>query len=232
MHGFDTEAYFLQTVAYALQQHGCFDLILLTGDLAQDPCHESYERLCKYLMAYETRCLCLPGNHDDFDLMLEHLNKGLVSCDKQLVLGNWQFIGLNSQIPGKSGGRLSVEELFFLETALQNRPDLLTLIAVHHHCLPTGSNWMDRMQIENSQVFLALLEPYPQVKAVVSGHVHQELSKQHKNVVILTTPATCFQFTPFSNSFSIDVAPPGYRVLNLLPDGGITSTCYWLPTKP
>lgn len=231
MLGIDTEVCFQQTLEYAFNQHGHFDLILLTGDLAQDPCSDSYQRIHHFLAHYDTRSLCLPGNHDDFNLMTQHFNNQHINCDKQTLLGNWQVLAVNSQKPGKPGGEISVEELEFLDKSLRSQPNLPTLIAVHHHCLATGSKWLDTMQIQNSTEFLSLLESFPQVKAVTCGHVHQEFSKHHKHIALFATPACCFQFTPNSQEFSIDSTSPGYRIFNLFDDGKLTTQCHRLPIK-
>ena len=231
MLGIDTEHYFQLTLKHAHSVHGDFDLILLTGDLAQDPCPVSYQRLCQHLIGYDTPCLCLPGNHDDSNLMLKYLNTGLVNCDKHLIAGNWQIISLNSQKPNSPVGALSSGEFQFLEQTLQLHPDLPALIAVHHHCIASGSIWLDAMQIQNSDDFLRLIAAFPQVKAVTCGHLHQEYVAQVKHIAIYATPACCFQFTPNSNEFSIDEASPGYRIFNLFDDGSLQSECHRLPIK-
>lgn len=231
MLGIDTEAYFQQTLKHAREQHGHFDLILLTGDLAQNPCADSYQRIHRHLSQYDTRCLCLPGNHDDFGLMQAYLNAGKISCDKQLVLGGWLILMLNSQKIDSPVGVLADEELAFLEQTLQARAGLPTLIAVHHHCIASGSPWLDTMQIENSAAFLTIIKQYPQVKAVTCGHVHQTFTAQAAQAALLATPASCFQFTPHSSEFSIDDAPPGYRVFQLYGDGRWHSEVFRLPIK-
>lgn len=229
MLGLDTEVFFRRTLDHAHSHHGPFDLMLLTGDLAQDPCADSYQRICKHLHDYPTPCLCLPGNHDDFDLMRQHLQQGKVSCDKQTVIGNWHIVLLNSQKVNSPVGALSDAELAFLRQALQSEPELPTLIAVHHHCIPSGSRWMDTMQIENSEAFLSLLQQHPQVKGVTFGHVHQVYEAKLADTVIVACPASCFQFTPYSQAFSIADTPPGYRVFELYEDGSLTSKVYRVP---
>ena len=229
MFGIDTEIFFQQTLQYAHQQHGPFDLMLLTGDLAQHPGADSYRRICRHLLNYETRCLCLPGNHDDFDLMQQYLNEGMVNCDKSLLIGGWHIIALNSQKTGSPVGELTSNELAFLEKSLCANPGLPTLIAVHHHCLPSGSPWLDTMQIQNSTAFLELAKSFPQVKAITFGHIHQELYSTKNQISIFGTPASCFQFVPNSIEFSIADTPPGYRIINLHADGNLQSKCYRTP---
>ena len=171
--GINTEHYFHAILELAFAEHHYFDLILVTGDLAQEPCPASYQRILQGLEATNTPCICLPGNHDDYELMQQIFNTSRVSCRKQIFMENWQLICLNSQIPGAPGGRLSKQELLFLEDCLISKPNHHALIAVHHHCLETKSAWMDTMMIENSQKLLAIIKQYPQAKAITTGHIHQ-----------------------------------------------------------
>lgn len=226
MLGIDTESHFQQTLKDAVDRHGPFDLILLTGDLAQDPRADTYQRIGRHLRQYDAPCLCLPGNHDDLGLMQTHLNIGKISCDKQRILGNWLILALNSQKLDSPIGVLDDNELAFLERALQSHPNLPTLIAVHHHCVPSGSPWMDTMQIQNSGAFLATVKKHPQVKAVTCGHVHQAFTKREAHITLFATPASCFQFTPHSSEFSLDDTPPSYRVFQLYEDGNIQSEVF------
>lgn len=229
MLGIDTEYYFRRTLDQAHADHGQFDLILLTGDLAQDPCAESYRRIRRHLQGYHTPCLCLPGNHDDLALMREWLVGEWISCDRQRSLGNWSIVCLNSQKPESPVGNLADEELETLERILQADGERPTLLAMHHPCIASGSQWLDTMRIENSDAFIALLKRFPQVKAVVCGHLHQPLDVKFDEISMLVTPSTCFQFTPNTEKFSIDQCSPGYRMIELGEAGQIQSRCYRIP---
>lgn len=236
--GVNTEHYFQacleQAVRLCLQQTDTekqhFDLILLTGDLAQAPGLASYRRILTCLEAYKAPCICLPGNHDDYELMQQVFNTDRINCRKQVLLeNNWQLVSLNSQILGKAGGRLSNEELVFLENCLTENPDRHALIAVHHHCLETKSPWMDDMIIENRQELLAIVGKYPQVKAITTGHIHQVMDVRTATLRVMGAPSTCFQFTPESTDISMDYTAPGYRLIDLYLDGRIESEVARLP---
>jgi 3',5'-cyclic-AMP phosphodiesterase len=227
--GVNTAHYFNAVLEHAFSSKRNFDLCLVTGDLAQDPCPESYKHILSKLQVYGIPCICLPGNHDDYALMQVVLCTEQVNCRKHIVWENWQIISLNSQIPGSAGGYLPVEELTFLDKCLRVNPDLNSLIAVHHHCLQTGSHWMDTMMIENAQELFDLIKPYPMVKTIINGHIHQAMDVQLDCVRVLTTPSTCFQFKPNSESFSLDDTSPGYRWINLYTDGSIDSNVVRLP---
>lgn len=228
--GVPTEYYFHAVLKHAFQFCANYNLILVSGDLAQSPCVQSYTRIFKTLQLYNLPVRCLAGNHDDFALMQKIFNSSQISCEKRSIFGNWQLIMLNSQILHSEVGRLEQSELDFLENCLSEHPHLFTLIAVHHNCLPTGSAWLDTMTIENSTAFLDLVARYQNVKVITTGHIHQEMHKQFKDIVVLGTPSTCFQFTPQSVGFSMDRTPAGYRVLDLFADGSVKTTVQRLDT--
>lgn len=229
--GVNTAYYFNAVLKHAFSSGRHFDLCMITGDLVQDPYYDSYQYLLKQLEKHNIPCVCLPGNHDDFDIMQAVLCTEPINCRKRVVLGNWQIINLNSQISGSSEGYLAIKELVFLEQLLKDNPSLNTLIAVHHHCLPTGSLWMDTMIIKNAQDLFDLIKPFSSVKAIVNGHIHQAMDVQVDSVKILTTPSTCFQFKPHSKSFSLDNASPGYRWINLYADGTIETGIVRIPEQ-
>ncbi len=226
--GINTTYYFDAVLAQAFAEHQTFDLILLTGDLAQDAVIDSYQYILKKMASLSIPCLCLPGNHDDVSLMQQVFDTDLISCRKQLVLNDWQIISLNSQIPGSEGGCLAAVELTHLESCLREFQDKHTLIAVHHHCVKSNSVWMDTMMIENSDEFLALIRKYPAVKLIVNGHIHQSMDKIIGSVRVLGTPSTCFQFKPESREFGIDNTSPGYRTIHLSADGRIETDVFRL----
>ena len=209
------------------------DLILLTGDISESGCDTSYQYLASYLLDLKIDCVCLPGNHDNFSLMEKILINQYVSCEKQIILDNWQVICLNSQIPNENGGRLAEKELLFLQHCLNEYPNHHALIALHHHCLPTYSTWMDTMIVENSLEFFSLISQYDQTKVIVNGHIHQSMDVvAHEKFRVLATPSTCYQFTSFSPTFGIDSITPAGRIIYLQEDGNIFTEVIELKEYP
>lgn len=222
--GVVTEYYFHEVLNHALKQQEKYDLLLLSGDLAQSPCEKSYSRILQTIQECNLLTRCLAGNHDNFALMQQIFNTPNVNCAKHTVLGSWQIVMLNSQILSSEKGHLAQSELDFLEKTLDANPDLFTLIAVHHNCLPTGSAWLDTMTIQNSDELLEIATQYENVKVITTGHIHQEMHKMFGNILVLGTPSTCFQFSPNSEHFSMDKTPAGYRILHLFENGEVSTT--------
>ncbi len=229
--GVNTEYYFHRVLKHAFAQPGVrYDILLISGDLAQSPSTATYQRILHKMEEYHLPTLCLPGNHDDYALMQAVLATPLVNCRKQAIFGHWQLILLNSQIIHSEGGYLEQSELDFLETCLKAHPHLFTLIATHHNCLPSDSAWLDTMQIQNSDEFLALVAKYPNVRVITTGHIHQQMDKQFGDIAVLGTPSTCFQFAKDSANFAMDRTPPGYRIIHLHDNGDVTSTVHRIDT--
>ncbi len=217
--GVDTDRSFSNVLAAALASRSAPDAALLTGDLTQNPEVSAYERLKKRLTALPCPGYCLPGNHDDPVLIASHLTGGNIHFQSQILLGSWQIICLDSTIPHQPGGRLAENQLQLLETALDQEPERFALIALHHHPVPCGSPWMDTMRLENAGPFFDILERRPKVRGVVFGHIHQAMDVVHHGLRLLGTPSTCFQFKPNQTDFALDPIPPGYRWIELYPDG-------------
>ncbi|GAB6048861.1 3',5'-cyclic-AMP phosphodiesterase [Methyloparacoccus murrellii] len=230
--GVDTERSFRETLAAALADGTPPDLALLTGDLVQDACPETYMRLASLLADLPCQAWCLPGNHDDPALLARHLAGGRLHVQPQILLPDWQIICLDSTVPGSPKGRLSAAQLATLASLLEQQPERHALIALHHHPVPSGSAWMDTMQLENTGAFFEQLSRHPQVRGIVFGHIHQVLDEELNGIRLLGSPSTCFQFGPRQADFGLDAVPPGYRWIELREDGTLATVVRRLDRLP
>jgi Icc protein len=204
------------------------DLMLATGDLSDQGALNAYFRLRDYTRSVCQHQFWLLGNHDHAETLRQATddNKDLIRND--IRVGAWQIVMLNSQIPGQVGGRLGPRQLALLEEALQAGADagLNTLVCLHHQPEPVGSAWIDSQAVVDADEMFVVIEQYPNAKAVLWGHVHQEVDYLRKSVRMLATPSTCIQFARHSDDFKVDDLPPGFRHLQLLPDGSINTQVY------
>ncbi len=230
--GVQTEESFLAVLSLVQQQHKKPDLMLFTGDLTQDSSKEAYLRLRYYLNKLNIPCYCLPGNHDNPELMQSILNFENIKTSSNILKKGWQIICLNSKLPGSEGGHLTGDELNLLKEKLEQYPNKPTLIVFHHPPLPVGSSWLDTMTLDNPDALFEVTSQHPQVKGLLLGHVHQDQDWDQNGLRLLTTPSTCFQFKPNSQEFTLDQKPPGYRWLNLFADGSIETGVKRLAAAP
>jgi len=198
------------------------DLIMVTGDLAQDGTEEAYRCLQDRLSDYHCPKYWFAGNHDHRPSMQEAVGQGS-ELTKVVRIGRWQIIMLDSLVPGSVFGRLQQSELDVLEQALNERPDLHTLVSLHHHPIDINSAWLDGIGLHNRDEFWQLIDRASNVKAVLWGHIHQDVDAKRGDVRLLASPSTCIQFKPGSDDFAIDNVAPGYRKLCLSADGELTT---------
>lgn len=230
--GMNTEDSFQQVLALLTEEQPDRELLLITGDIAQAPSPQTYQRFYEAVSALETPHYWLQGNHD-LDAMFND-SRHTPSCITPCVIerSNWTILMLNSSVDHEVAGRFSRSELEWLENQLQLSHGRHVMVTMHHHPLPVGSAWLDHHMLAETRKFWAVIDRFPNVRAIVHGHVHQAVDKLYGRVRILGCPSTCIQFKPGSREFALDKRPPGYRWLNLMPDGRIETAVSRLDKIP
>ncbi len=231
--GVDVDAGLNAVLAHIQARRPPADLVLATGDLVGDD-PDAYPRLRQLLESLDLPVYCLPGNHDFPGIMGQVLRDGPVRRERQFIVGSWQFVLLDSSFPGTPDGHLSPGELALLDTALAIHPELHALICLHHNPVPVHSAWLDTMMVGNAEALFAVLDRYPQVRAVVWGHIHSEFAARRGDLHLLATPATCAQFKLDAPGPQVDEQSPGYRWFELYPDGALNTGVerVALPARP
>jgi len=218
--GYHNDQSFASVLDLARRHHARIDAILATGDLSDDGSIAAYDRLAWHFSQLDVPVLCLPGNHDTPDNMRLTLNKPPIRYLGNLNLGSWLIVSLNSHVSGEDGGLIATDDLDSLKHTLAGHGGPV-LIAIHHPPLLIGSQWLDTVRISNSNQLFIVLSAFPNVKAVIFGHIHQSFSVQLGQLQLLGCPSTTRQFRPHADRFAVDNRAPGYRWLHLGPRGGL-----------
>lgn len=228
MRGVVTFDTFRAVIERAMTDAHSPDAIVATGDLVQDETRAGYERFKSVLAPLNTPVLCIPGNHDAPDIMAGTLNNAPFRVNGSYQAHGWSLIMLSSFTRGDDAGRLNQAELDRLGDTLHEYRALHTLICLHHQPVPMGSRWLDGVALRNPYDLLDIVDASPQVRGILWGHVHQASDRQRDGIRLMSTPSTCSQFRPNSDDFAIDARPPGFRWIDLRPDGTIDSEVIWL----
>jgi Icc protein len=220
--GMDTDHSLQAVIDLVKAERPEIDLLLGTGDLSDQGAVEAYRRLQEYFAQLTDASCWLPGNHDDRANMELVANGGLRLC-REIRLGRWQVVMLDSQVPGEVGGELGSQELELLQAALGAAAEqgLYSLVCLHHQPVPIGCEWLDEQMVADAAEFFAILDRFPGVRGVLWGHVHQQVDRRHGAIQLMASPSTCVQFAPGSVGFKSDAMPPGYRWLDLQEDGSL-----------
>lgn len=128
------------------------DLVLITGDLAEDASEASYAYLRQVMDRIEAPLLTIPGNHDDAELQSGAFPDTPVLDPLSRSLGGWKLVLLNSAVAGRIAGELTDRMLDGLRAELDTA-EMPVVVAVHHQPVPTASPWIDRYPLEQPERF-------------------------------------------------------------------------------
>lgn len=232
LKGICTRAFFDRVLAAVRTRHGALDRLIVTGDLTHDEQLATYESLRDLLAPWLPRLRLIPGNHDHRERMRQAFPERIQQLGERNVfvedVGGWRLLGLDSHVPGELHGRLGDEQRAWLDEQLTTYPGPV-VVFLHHPPILVGSQWLDRIGLQDAAEFLTLVRRHANVRAVVCGHVHQERTVAEPPAMIFTSPSTGVQFRTETISLEVDPVPPGFRVLELHSDGRIVS---WVERVP
>ena len=220
--GMDTDHSLQAVIDLVKQERPQTDLVLGTGDLSDHGANAAYRRLCEYFKQICENSFWLAGNHDSWPDMWANSGPNSQLCN-EIQVSNWQIVMLNSQVPGEIGGELGAEQLAVLDDCLRraSAQGLHSLICLHHQPVAIGSDWIDAQMVADADDFFQVIDQHSSVRGILWGHVHQQIDSVRNDIALLASPSTCVQFTPNLARFKVDDQSPGYRWLDLQPNGVI-----------
>lgn len=191
------------------------DLVLLTGDIADDGSREACERVAAALGQLEAPVMAVSGNHDRTDVVAEVFGSATAA-----ELDGWRVVGLDTTVPGEGHGVADVAAATTWLDELDARP---TVLALHHP--PLSRSTSPYFQLDGAQELLAALATRPHVKAIVSGHLHDAAElRSSAGVRVLCGPSVVMAIEHHDDQ--MELAPSGAagaRVLLLEDDGSLES---------
>ncbi len=200
--------------------HPSPDIVLASGDIAQDGSVAAYRCFKEKTAFFDCPVYWFAGNHDNLEKMAQ-VTKGSDVLTKQVRVGNWQLLLLDSSVAGQVFGKISPAELELLDRVLDAASDQHCLLGLHHHSIDIQCQWLDAIGLHNRDQLFEIIEQYDNIRAIVCGHIHQELDQTSNGIRYLAAPSTCVQFEPKTKAFSVANQAPGYRWLQLYPNGDI-----------
>lgn len=190
------------------------DLVVLTGDNADDGSVAACRRLAGMLAGVGAPVLAVAGNHDTTASVVT-----VFGANPSAEVGAWRVVGLATERPGQVHGTLDVADALDRLDRLDDRP---TVVALHHPPVTTSTNPM--FQLEGAEDLLAGLAARPHVRAVVSGHLHEAFSFTGAGgLALLGAPSTLYGIRHEGDRYRLSAdSPTGARVLTLADDGTCT----------
>ncbi|PNQ88140.1 phosphodiesterase, partial [Pseudomonas gingeri NCPPB 3146 = LMG 5327] len=115
------------------------DIVVISGDLVDFGRPDEYAVLRPELARLQMPCYVVPGNHDEREHLLAGLPEHTYLPRSAQGPLDWvvdqhpvRLIGLDSTTPGAHGGCVRDSQLEWLDQQLTLRPDVPTLVILHH----------------------------------------------------------------------------------------------------
>jgi 3',5'-cyclic AMP phosphodiesterase CpdA len=157
------------------------DAVLISGDLADNASDAEYEQVRELLAPLAAPLHVLTGNHDDRRALRRHFGAPGADGDPlqyAVQLGPMRLVVLDTARRGENPGTLDADQLAWLDAELATAPALPTLVAMHHPPFATGIQAWDELglPVADRRALEHVIERHPQVRRLVSGHVHRTIN--------------------------------------------------------
>ena len=185
----DTAARLERAVGHINHLHPLPDLVLITGDLADEGADGAYEVLRELLSPLRPPFFVVPGNHDHKPSLLHtfqnhaHLKGGVKEQGSLYICYTVEdypvrLIGLDTVTPGEHGGGLGLERLSWLDKVLGEKPDAPTVIFMHHPPFASAIGHMDKEIFKGRHELSRVVEKHHQVERILCGHIHRPVFRR------------------------------------------------------
>lgn len=200
----------VETISGALDGRA-LDLVVLTGDIADDGSVEGCARTLGLLAPLGVPVVATPGNHDRSGAVSE-----VFGAATSIELGGWWIELVDTVIPGQDAGRIDPADVAARLDAARDRP---TVLALHHPLITLSTN--DMFQLDGAAAVIDLLRDRPWVRAVVSGHLHEAFNLHLAGVAHLGAPSTWYSLHHEADEYRFVDELVGAQLLDLRDDGTV-----------
>ena len=143
----------------------------------------------------------IAGNHDDKKMMADVFNdSSLFHPLDFLRIGDWGFFMLDTVAVNEDKGYLQEE------TLMRDVPAVPYLAYImHHHPVDVGGALIDKYKLQNTELLLPFCNKQKvKPNLIITGHVHGAYQTNLLDIPVISSPATCLQFSAGTNKLAID----------------------------
>lgn len=182
------------------QSHSRPELIIFTGDLADQGEPEAYIKLRNIVEPVAERMgseiIWVMGNHDDRSNFRRHLHNDITTQAHEPVdsvhdINGLRVISLDTSVPGHHYGEVSDGQKEWLKEVLSVPAPDGTILAMHHPPIPSVLPLAATVEMRDQESFISVLEG-SDVRAIIAGHLHYSSFSTFAGIPVSVASATCY----------------------------------------
>lgn len=194
----DANAKLAAAVAFLNDRADRIDAVVATGDLTNDGTPEQYRLLRELLTPLRLPLYLVPGNHDETDEFRAAFAgapwlPAAGPVDYAIEAHDVRLIGLDTTEPERHDGVFHEAQAAWLDATLAARPDVPTVLFCHHPPFFTKLWLFDAIRLTGADLLRDVVARHPQVRQVMSGHVHRPVSSAWGATLLTCSPSTTHQ---------------------------------------
>lgn len=209
LYGLDPAQALRRIVADIEARNDDADLVVITGDLANDGDEEAYRLLRETLAPLKAPIRLMLGNHDSRPVFRKVFpdmpvdGNGYVQSSMTTQDGALRLLFLDSHAAGIIGGTYCEERLDWLEGELAAAPQTPVIVFIHHPPFETGLAHFRHIGFHGPERLVRLLEAHRAgVRHLYCGHIHVSLSGTSAGGIAFTAARGA------SHQFIVDPSDP------------------------
>ncbi len=208
----------LRTMLHDLRHVTSVDVIVVSGDIADDGSREAYVRARELVGGFAEQHGCpvlwTTGNHDErtaFSIELGHGHLGTQASQvittypqdiaASTTIDGHRFVTLDSLVPSKGYGLLSSAQLQWLRELLTEPAPYGTTLALHHSPVTLEVEVQKALGLQEASCLAEVIEG-TDVRLILCGHFHQQVTGFLGAALVWVTPGVV-------NRIDHDTGAPG-----------------------
>ena len=185
------------------------DLVLLTGDIANDASPEAYRRVRTMVGELGSPIIAIPGNHDHNDAVGDAFG-----WERDKNVANWRIVALDTAVVNQIHGRIDTETVL---TTLGHDTGKPTVLAMHHPPITTSTYpWF---QLDGATSLVTALSQRSDIRCVITGHLHEAFHVTLGAITYIGCSSTWYSLSHHGETYEADGGHVGALVICLHDDG-------------
>ena len=198
-HAVDTAERLALAVSHINQLHPDAEFCIAAGDLTDHGETAAYRRLKRSLGGLNLPFYLTLGNHDDRQNYRREFDDAIVAdtgyADICIDKLGHRILVLDSLDSGRHPGLVDAQQLDWLAARLREASDRPVIVVLHHNICDLQVS-TDSIRLRENRGFADVLAEHPDIRHVISGHVHLSSSGVYRGIPFTTFAGSHYNIDP------------------------------------